>query len=351
MLVFETYGGPFDRGKCHGHAVAHRNDAWMQEASKELVQHFKVNSISEAITKSRDRIQLFCDWWAAAEPDSLEECHGIAAGLDTEAEICLAYNTLYRLISSPAQCTVIGVLSDKNEPLIGKSDDVCVNELGANVIEISHPDKNYGFLSIRFAGTVWTFSGMNEMGLAAGLTGITGPTLEKKGVPSLIGVHSLLQHCSTVGEAIDYLNLLKMNFGGFSVLLGDAKGHMGLVEKNGAGTVILPCQKDGWYIHTNHILDGALALECPQQVEPIYSNSLGRYENAMQLVPQKPRDVTGIIELFSNRSQTGSIVQNGPDGLYTDYRAVYLPAEKKIIYMEGYKNDDKTELHLADFFG
>ena len=192
---------------------------------------------------------------------------------------------------------------------------------------------------MHFAGSIWTVAGMNECGLAMGMNGIPGPTLERDGLLSLTALHTILPSCANVAEAVARIRETPVNFYGFSLLLGDASGEMALVEKNGAGCAVLPERPDGCYLHTNHVLDPALAAQIPPQPGPVHRNGTRRYQNAERLLNSLPRTEAGMRAFLSDRSPEGAICQRGEEGLRTDFGVLFAPTEKRFVYWPGYPSE------------
>ncbi len=132
-------------------------------------------------------------------------------------------------------------------------------------------------------------------------------------------------------EAIGHIRSLRVNAGGFRLLLGDATGALGLVEKTGLGTVVLPEQKNGAFAHANGILDPAFAKRNPPQGDSLRTNSQQRYENVLRQLDTG----AGMEQILCDRSPRGAICQRGENGMHTDFAAVFAPVEKKFKFWSG----------------
>ena len=240
-------------------------------------------------------------------------------------------------------CTIAGFRDEQGRVIIGKTDDINDFELGSNVLQNAQPDQGHNYTGFGFAGSIGIFAGMNQLGLTAVFTGIPGPILDEEGAPAYQGCHAVLSQCATVAEAVEFIETLKINWYGFSVMLGDAAGNLTVMEKTGAGTVIIPEQQGGFFLHTNHILDADFAAKNPPQAELVDVNGRRRYDNGLELLSNLPHSEIGMKNFLNDRSQTGAICQEGTDGLYSDYRAVFIPTEKKCLYWPGYSRDTEEE--------
>lgn len=335
MLSYETKGSPFERGRQQGaacHGLAH---GWMAAALDDLARTVGASSAADAIQQAAPRVDAWRRQMAAVFPAGDETCCGIAAGLGMdEPTYFTAYFTI-RMAGVFAQCTTLGFRDADGRPLLGKTDDLGEAQCGNNVLEICRPDEGYRHLHLHYAGTIWTVAGMNERGLAMGMTGIPGPSTENDGMLSLAALHTILPACATVAEAVEQVRTLPLNHYGFSLLLGDADGAMALLEKSAAGTVVLPLRPDGVYLHTNHILDPDFAAQNPAQREPVRTNGQRRFARAERLLPGVARTEAGLAGFLADRGPDGAICQIGADGLTTDFGVLFVPQEKRLTLWPG----------------
>ena len=342
MFIFQTKGNAKERGFQQGKALKDYSWQWLMKLQEEFLQHAGVKSLKGALKKNEARLNHICQQWHSADCDSLQEAKGIAAGLGMDEQLYLAL--MCTNVKKLTKCTVLAFKDSSGSSIIGKTDDILEHEIGQNVIEIAVPQTGHAFVAFSFAATVWTFSGMNEHGLAAALTGIPGLNLEQDGVPTAVGARSLLRHCATVAEAMDYIKDMKINSYGFSVTLGDAEGEIAQVEKNGIGFIAIKPGANDCYVHTNDILDASLAKASPQQPEPLRSNSLRRYHSTLRWAQNNDKKLDSMLDFLSARNNCNHIIQTGQDGFFTDYRVVFLPCEKRLLYLCGYESDKVEEI-------
>ncbi len=335
MITIKTKGTPFQRGKMQGEVMKQHVRPWIER----ILSNGKDSLDNGRITYEADLIrhQLEKNYVSG-----YEECCGIASGIGID-EISY-FSGLYCNFMLPAdkKCTTMGFKTVNDEPIIGKTDDIYINELGNNIMEITLPSEGFRHIHFHFAGTIWTVAGMNECGLAMAMTGIAGPSESNlQGIFSLDALHSLLPACKTVVEAVEHVNNMRLNSGGFSLLLGDSTGRMKLLEKTSAGTTEISTNKQGLYLHTNHILDYTFASVNPPQAEPLLTNGTKRYENALKIMQDIPYTEQGMVRFLSDRNKSGAIMQQGEDGLFMDFSVIFLPAQKKITVTAGYPAYDQ----------
>jgi hypothetical protein len=129
---------------------------------------------------------------------------------------------------------------------------------------------------------------------------------------------------------------------------GDATGALGLVEKTGLGTVVLPEQKKGAFVHANGIVDPVFAKQNPPQEDPIRTNSQQRYDNVLRQLSTG----AGVEQILCDRSPRGAICQQGEDGMHTDFAAIFEPVEKKFRFWSGTAGAQTGEVvQVATIFG
>jgi len=332
MLRFTTTGAAFERGDQQG------------KACRDLILPWFRHQLTRSAHGSDEALMARLARLKRVYPEGYEESRGIAQGLGlTEEDYFLV---TFGFLKELPQCTTCGIRTDQGEPLIAKTDDLFASEIGKNVMETTLPESGYHHVHFHFAGTIWTIAGINETGLAIAMTGIPGPISEQDGLPSLVALHTILPSCATVSEAVRHIQNLPIISYGFSLQIGDADGGLVLIEKTGAGTVVLQGQNGAPLLHTNHILDESFARKNPQQREPILENGCRRLDTATTRMQSLPRTVEGLRQLLLDRSASGSICQQGEDGMHTDFAVIFAPTRKQFTLWPG--PPAETELEVVD---
>lgn len=351
MLEFETRGTPFERGRQQGEICRELAGPWMKHVMQEMIDRLGETSSLEVVRRVQDDVDRWLRQMDAVYPEGNQECRGIASGLGMDERTYFTVAFSSRLLGKLCQCTTLGFRDSRGRLIMGKTDDILQHELGMNVLETTRPDTGYRHVHFHFAGSIWTVAGMNERGLAIAMNGIPGPALDEEGLFSLVALHTILPACATVPEAVEHLRDLRVNFYGFSLLIGDADGGLSIAEKTGAGTVVLPEQPGGFLLHTNHILDPEFAEENPPQSEPVLTNGQRRYENGLRLLRSLPRSEEGMEMFLSDRAPNGAICQQGEDGLHTDFGVIFVPTEKRVVFWPGYPGTvEARSLALSEMF-
>lgn len=345
MLKFTTRGAPEARGRQQAAACGDLARPWFRDMIEAVRKQTAPAAAAREVAAWRNRLKR-------AYPEGYAECCGIAAGMGLSEDDYFCAAASFRLLKRPASCTAAGFVAGDGRPLFAKSDDIRRSELGMNVLETTFPDRGHRHVHFHFADTIWTVAGMNEHGLAMGMTGIPGPSLEGDGLFSLDALHSILPACATVEEAVEHIRALPLNCCGFSLTLADAGGRLAQVEKSGAGFVSLPLLPGGAHLHANTILDPAFAAQNPPQSEALAANSDRRMKNAERLLAALPRTEDGLRRLMNDRSPEGSIRQSGEATMFTDFWALFSAAEKRFDYCAGWPDySESGTARMADLFG
>lgn len=325
MLTIKTHGTAFERGRQQGSICKEKIFLWLDRNMEEFRLFSDTSEKKKLITIVQKQMEKLY-------PEGYEEICGIADGIGMPEKDYISIMLSINRCSQDKKCTVLGFKSNNKKVIIGKTDDVLLEEIGLNVLEATYPKEGYKHIHFHFAGTIWSVAGMNECGLTFSMTGIPGPVTFEGGINSLDALHRILPYCSSVDDTIIYLRNLQLNSGGFSLLLGDSKGMINLIEITGAGLMEIYPIEGKFFLHTNHILDNTFQKINPSQWEPLLSNSKRRYLNALKKFKNISLNEQGMMSFLNDRSKDGAICQNGEDGLYTDFSVILLPDEKKVTY-------------------
>ena len=96
---------------------------------------------------------------------------------------------------------------------------------------------------------VGRYGGINEAGLAIGLTAISGYPDDKPGVILHLVTRWILDNCSTTKEAVDFMKRIP-HFRGNNYLIADKEGDIALVEASPEKVMVTPA-KDGLVFAAN----------------------------------------------------------------------------------------------------
>ncbi|MCW5547482.1 MAG: hypothetical protein KIT44_00810 [Opitutaceae bacterium] len=153
----------------------------------------------EKIRAWQQRLRAFCfDHW----PHLQEEIHGLAegAGLDRELAELLSFRAWQYEVYHAGACSSFALPGAGGMILTGGTlDDPRFLYAGAHVA----PADGLRFISFPIAGTVWANRGLNEAGLALGISSLICPGVSfnlDQLVPVDLVFRDMLQFCSSVAE-------------------------------------------------------------------------------------------------------------------------------------------------------
>lgn len=312
MLTLTTAGTPRQRGRQHGTQAGPLVRAVYERYSA-------MGALGADILPLLRRLE-------ALFPEQVEEMEGIAEGAGLPKESVFQVN-LQRLGAAPA-CSMAGIRDPHGHPWIAKTDDIAESELGSNVLKRATRAAGPSSLELSFAGTLWTSSGLNDRGLCLAMTGLEDGPGPGRGLPPMLLLAALVERCSSVGEATDFLARHDLDHGGVSLLLADAAGSLLLLEKNTRGQCTRTLgEGNAWLAHTNHCWLGPLADPPGFAETRLGRSSRTRMDRLGTLLAGLPRTREGMAALLHDHDPDGGLCQHGASGLHTDYGIVLSPSE------------------------
>jgi len=148
----------------------------------------------------------------------------------------------------------------------------------------------------------WPFDGMNEQGLAIGMAAVPPGEMRrdprKKTIDQLAIMREILDHASTVDEAVKILSSYNIDMGNVPLhyLVASAAGEAALVEFY-QGKMVLFRNDEPWQLATNFLVaatDGRMQGQCPRydQISQRLETAKGQLtvEEALDLLAQVSQD-------------------------------------------------------------
>jgi hypothetical protein len=189
---------------------------------------------------------------------------------------------------------------------------------------------------MHYVGTIWTTSSVNEAGLCLGMTGLTGTSIREDGIPTLFLIHAVAEGCRTVVEAEEMCAGFELRSRGFSLLIGDATGDIGIIEKHVAGQAVRRPDAPGDAVwQTNHCCAASLA-GADDPGSTLMENSRARERFMAQADPTVDRSFEGLQRLYRSHGSPAGVCQHGEGGLHTDSAIIMSPDERAMWATEGY---------------
>lgn len=206
---------------------------------------------------------------ARVAPEFLQYAEGQATALGIARDLLLRFSLASYLEDRSKQ--PIGVVSEgctawaagpgwteNGQPLLAKNRDQSLDQLGLQWVVYARPANGYRYFGVTTLG--WpglASSGFNAAGLAVADTHVPSTDLGP-GLPRWWLMMSVLEHCQTVGEALDYLTSVP-RLGNGNLVLADVQGAIAVFEEGHANAGIRkPEDEQDYLVATNHFVTDAL---------------------------------------------------------------------------------------------
>lgn len=244
--VLQLHGSPRELGRQQGAAVRSQIHANVAVLLGDFLTGAKADKI-DPITAWQKRLRAFCfDHW----PWLQEEIQGIAEGAEISTELAelLSFRAWQYEVYHAGACSSFALPGANGQTLTGGTlDDPRF------LYTIAHfaPTNGLRFLSFPIAGTVWANRGMNEAGLALGISSLICPGVKfdlDNLVPVDLVFRDMLQTCATVAEIEDRCRKFKF----FCNLIAvDATGAV-FASSNYCGDFTQHASAQNTFALTNH---------------------------------------------------------------------------------------------------
>lgn len=198
-----------------------------------------------------------------------------------------------------------------------------------SVVLVYHPDAGrHAFAAVAWPGMVGVLTGMNEHGLALANMEVTRSIRIPSAMPYTLLYRSVLERCSTVEEAITFLETTPRQTAN-NLMLMDAAGDRAVVEITPEGVAVRRAPDDAALISTNH----QRGDDCDTP------GACRRYD---RLHATSARDFGGIDEP-AVEAMLASVAQ----GKYTMQSMVFEPVNR-VMYLSTGKHAADKEFHRLD---
>lgn len=276
-------------------------------------------------------------------PSVVEEMEGIAQGAGMELEKLSAF--LFGIYAFPPfqGCSCFAA-ADEEEIFFGRNSDFLPAAKEQSLSSIYKIEGKKSFLA-NSTTPVQVEDGVNEDGLAVGLTFLF-PTVRKPGLNAGLLVRYLLEHCSSVPEAIAALGALPIS-SMQTLTVADRQGRMAVVECNcEAMEVRYPKQGERFVAATNHFCAESLWPYQTTMPDRIHSHKrLETLERALQGKDRYSR--TFLQELLAGKQ--GFLCQYEPrEGMDTIWSALYCLRSGEAFFC--FDNPSKAPFHKDERF-
>jgi predicted choloylglycine hydrolase len=270
-------------------------------------------------------------------PDLAEELHGIAVGSQMSLREVIALSFLIDLSTSASSaCTGVVFADGPDGPVVGKTSD-CTPGIQQEWLRPRRIKPTHGYAAIMHShvGSPNAEMGMNERGLAIGISGLLSRQTDRNGVGWQQDIRGVLHACATTSEAIEMLARVPIRKAGYAMVIGDADGDVAVVEKV-VGKIAVRRPQGNVAFEANI----ARCSDVLPFVDPSWCGENGERRTALldRLTRQQPwRDfsLNGMIDLFAMHDDPVGICQHGP-ALHSQTGFFMLPRKRELWLARGY---------------
>ncbi|MBS7656890.1 MAG: C45 family peptidase [Candidatus Bathyarchaeia archaeon] len=291
--MFHWKGKPYEIGLSHGKELKAQIRRLYSTWYNGWVKANGVDEVEKNIERGLPRFEAL---FRNDAPEVLDEIRGIAEGSGMSYKEILLLNVLEEIrlemfyLSNPFGCTQIAVTGDitsNHRLLIGKNEDGGEWNQGEYAHVKIEPEDGNRFIMLFQPGRIAAYIGFNEAGLcfsqsSAGVVNDIG-----FGYPRLILFRLMMERCSNVEQALDFISAHNYAVAGINLMLADKKANVVLVEK----THSLQAERypeDGILIGVNVFLTASMRPLWTRKMVPNIKDSVLRIDRILELlVPQK----------------------------------------------------------------
>lgn len=230
-------------------------------------------------------------------------------------------------------CSSFAVWDEKSKDgklLIGRNFDFYLNEEFAQnkMVYFVHPEAGIPYMSVSWPGMVGVLSGMNREGLTVTMNAGKSTVPLSAKTPISIVAREILQHASTLDEAIAIAKSKKV-FVSESLLIGSAKDKKAILVEISPKRIDFYEPNESPLICTNHFQSNSYVKDKRNVKHIQESHSAYRYQRLDELLSRKdqlgPEDAVSLL-----RNREG--LHDAPIGLGNDKSLNHLLAHHGIVF-------------------
>ena len=268
-------------------------------------------------------------------PGLAEEIHGIAEGSRMSLREVCGLSFLIDLAVTGSSCTGVVFADGPDGPVVGKTSDCTPGIQQEWLRPRAFTRRALAAITHSHVGSPNAEMGMNEAGLAIGISGMLSRGLDRNGVGWQQDIRGVLHACSTTREAIAMLRRVPIRKAGYALVIGDATGDVAVVEKLvGVVAERPPVNNIAYEANT------ALTPEAIAQSDPAWCSDNSRQRTALlhRLCDEQrwsDFSLEGMLTLFSHHATPVGLCQHGPE-LHSQTGFFMLPRKKELSLARGY---------------
>lgn len=334
MILRETRGTPFERGKQHGAAHAVSARALYARFCERL--RLDDPDVGQRVRLVEGNMRRVC-------PEVLDEISGISDGTGLSYEQVLLLNCSVDLgaIDHLAQCTNVIFADTPHGILHAENHDIEPSNAARLVVgEHAHLPNGVLVKRVMWAGTTWGTIGVNSLGLSFGESTVwVKDTNWETGIPINVLAGLPLMRCGTVSEVVSLLEeAAPINYG-YNFACTDTSGDAAIIERSPTRCAVRRLAGRALWC-TDHFHEPEM-LEVQADTPEIVANSLDRWSNLARIAadPDWFWDLDGLQATMRDHTDPGAICRhNGPhdSASCTTRSCIMVPAWRQLLLADGY---------------
>lgn len=275
-------------------------------------------------------------------PDLADEIHGIAEGSGCSLKEICGLSFLVDLGTAATACTGVAFASGPDGPVMGKTCDCTpgVQQVWLRP-RLVKPTGQLAAVMLGHVGSPNAEMGMNEQGLAIGITGLPSAHVDRAGVGWQQDIRAILHHCTSTEEAIDMLHRIPIRGFGYCLLIVDRSGDVAICDKIAhALGVKRPAGNVAYVANVPQCPD-----VIPHTIAPFSENGLQRMALLDKLCAdgaQMDFSFEGMLRLYLTHGTPAGLCQHGPE-LHSTTGFFMLPRKGTVRISRGYTCEQDME--------
>ncbi|MEM3014035.1 MAG: C45 family peptidase [Candidatus Bathyarchaeia archaeon] len=337
--MYNWIGTPYEIGLLHGKQMKNKIPEFFEMGYSGLANYFGIQKIRSIKNKVINRFEAL---FQNEAPEICEEFRGIADGSGVAYEKILFMNIAEELgfllypnsySSSCTQLIATGEATVDGKTIIGKNEDGGPWERGYYMHTVIKPEKGKKFLTLMQPGRVGAYIGLNEDGLCFAQSSANVEGDMEFGWPRLLLFRLMIEKCSTVQEAFDFISAHNFASRGINLTLSDINGNVVLIEKSHSHQN-LRYPENGFLVATNIFISESMRPYFKKETFPIVKDSILRADRVMELFEKNKRKIDFEVTktILSDHANGNNAICNHQA---TTSSYIYLPEAKKIMIAEG----------------
>ncbi|MFB3905210.1 MAG: C45 family autoproteolytic acyltransferase/hydrolase [Acidobacteriota bacterium] len=331
LIKVETSGTGYEVGRQYGEGVQGLLKKWVDGRLREVTKNNRPETV-QTVT------QAMLDVLRHDFPFVFDEIRGMAdaVGIPFQEMAIVQLSAGVPIWRDEGGCSNVVFRRSDHGPILGKTLDASAPGAETSTVRIVRPSSGHALVCESRISGLSTESGINDKGLAVGVSSVHFKTSNKKGVLRNFTPRLILQECSDVEEAIRFVERHPVIRSGFQFALVDRKGNSALIERSPTKQNVVRTEGVALFC-TNHCATPAMReLELSRGAVGD-RNSDERYANLQRITsaPDFKPTLENLKAIIRSHRVPGGICQHGELEMHTRRAYICRPAEGKFMVTAG----------------